>query len=62
MNAILTACDKDSSRGFVETVEFENKKEFLEAYKKFKENVPFSRWYVEVESDDEKLIDTWMED
>lgn len=61
MNAILTACDKDSSAGFVKTYEFENKEQFLALYNEFKDEVPFPRWYVEVESDNEELIDTWLE-
>jgi hypothetical protein len=65
VNATLTACDKDSSGGYVKTYEFKNKEQFLEAYNEFKEEVPFPRWYVEVESEDdatEKLVESWMED
>jgi hypothetical protein len=64
MNATLTACDKDSSAGYVKTYDFENKEQFLEAYNEFKEEVPFSRWYVEVESEEtetEELVDSWLE-
>lgn len=64
MNATLTACDKDSSAGYVDTLKFENKEQFLERYNEFKENVPFSRWYVEVESEEtetEELVDSWLE-
>lgn len=61
MNATLTACDKDSSAGYVDTLRFENKEQFLERYNEFKENVPFSRWYVEVESENDE-VESWLED
>lgn len=70
MNATLTACDKDSSGGggYVKTYEFKDKEEFLALYNEFKDEVPFSRWYVEVESDDEdgglateSLVESWLE-
>lgn len=65
MNATLTACDKDSSAGYVETVEFSDKDSFLQRYNGFKENVPFSRWYLDFESEDantETLVESWLED
>lgn len=60
MNATLTACDKDSSGGYVKTFEFKNKIEFLEGYKEFEEAVPFPRWYLEVESDNAD-VESWLE-
>jgi hypothetical protein len=58
MNITLSACDKDSSAGFVKTFEFKTEKEFLEQYAEFEEEVPFSRWYLDLESED---MDTeWM--
>lgn len=65
MQVTLTACDKDSSGGFVKSYEFENKGQFLAHYNEFKEEVPFSRWYIEVESEDaetEKRVESWLED
>jgi len=60
----LTACDKDSSAGYVKSYEFKDKEQFLAQYNEFKDEVPFSRWYVEVESEDiatEALIESWLE-
>ena len=65
MTVTLTACDKDSSGGYVKTYTFKNKGQFLTFYNEFKEEVPFSRWYVEVESENEateKLVEEWLED
>ncbi len=65
MTATLTACDKDSSAGYVDTLHFADKEDFLSQYNQYKENVPFSRWYIEVESEDtdtEKLVESWLED
>jgi len=62
MNATLTACDKDSSAGFVKSYTFGSKEEFLEIYQEFKKEIPFRRWYVEVESEDEAtelLVEEW---
>jgi hypothetical protein len=64
MNATLTACNKDSSAGYVETLQFDNKEQFLKAYKEFEANVPFPRWYVEAEAEDqetETLVESWLE-
>ena len=65
MTITLTACDKDSSAGYVQRYEFENKGQFLALYNEFKERVPFSRWYIEVTSEEEnteKLVEEWLED
>ena len=65
MNATLTACDKDSSAGYVKSYEFKDKEQFLTLYNEFKEEVPFSRWYIEVESEEaetETLVESWLED
>jgi len=63
MNVTLTACDKDSSGGYVKTVEFTDREQFLEIFKEFEEEVPFSRWYLEHECEDEQteqLVESWI--
>jgi hypothetical protein len=65
MTITLTACDKDSSGGYVKTYEFQNKGQFLTLFNEFKDEVPFGRWYVEVTSEEdetEKLVEEWLED
>jgi hypothetical protein len=65
MNITLTACDKDSSAGYVKSLEFKNQQDFLNQYNQFKNEVPFSRWYVETESENpetEQLIESWLEE
>lgn len=64
MTVTLTACDKDSSGGYVKKYHFNDQTEFLNLYNEFKEEVPFSRWYVEVQSEDdatEALVESWLE-
>lgn len=64
MNVTLTACDKDSSAGYVKTLNFENHDDFLEQYNEFKDEVPFSRWYLDLESEEtetETLVESWLE-
>jgi hypothetical protein len=61
----LTACDKDSSAGTVEIVRFENKDQFIQAFKDFESKVSFSRWYLEIEAEDldtEKEVESWVEE
>ena len=65
MNAIITACDKDSSAGYVKSFQFENKKEFLEQMNEFESEIPFSRWFLDVEADNseiESLLESWLEE
>lgn len=63
MKATLTALHKDSGASYSETLNFDNKDQFLESYNEFKDNVPFSRWYVEVDADDNTdLVESWLED
>jgi len=64
MKINLHACDKDSSAGYSKTILFENKEDFLEQYNEFKEEVPFSRWYLDLDTDEdgtEELVDSWLE-
>lgn len=60
MTIDLIACSKDSSDGFVRTVEFENKEQFLEQYKEFENDVPFSRWYLDLDGEDTQLVEDWL--
>lgn len=63
MQVTLTACDKDSSAGYVKTVVFDGNQDFLEQYAQFEKEVPFPRWYVEVTSEDddaERLAEQWI--
>lgn len=66
MTVNLTACDKGSSSGFVRTFNFDTKEQFVEQFNEFSEEVPFSRWYPDVTSDDdddtEKLVNSWLEE
>ena len=62
MKATLTACDKDSSAGFINDVEFKDKEEFLKFYKGFEQAVPFHRWYLDMETDDDDLVESWLEE
>lgn len=64
MTVTLVACHKDSSAGYTETLSFDNKEEFLEQYKAFESNVPFSRWYIDVASEEdetEELVNEWLD-
>ncbi len=64
MNVTLTACDKDSSAGYVKSFEFTDKANFLDQYKEFEGEVPFSRWYLDLESEDvatEAMVEEWLD-
>lgn len=62
MTATVIALDKDSSASYSETLHFTNKEQFLTQYVEFKDNVPFSRWYAEVDADDDtELVESWLE-
>lgn len=60
----LIACDKDSSAGYSKTVRFHGKDDFFAAYQEFETEVRFSRWYLDVDGDDDVAaeIERWLED
>jgi hypothetical protein len=58
MKIQVSAFDKDSSSAFSQTIEFFNEKDFSKSVAQFEEEVPFSRYYTEVE---DLFIDTTNE-
>jgi len=48
----FNALDKDSSASFSKTIIANDLDELKTAWTEFKENVPFSRWYSDNESDE----------
>ena len=49
MRIQITALDKDSGSSFSQTIQFFNAKDFSESVAQFEEEVPFRRYYTEVE-------------
>ena len=60
MIAHITACDKDSSAGYTKTIEFQDKETFLEQMKELEQEIPFARWYWDVEAEEE-VVESWLE-
>lgn len=49
MKIQVSAFDKDSSSAFSQTIQFFNEKDFSESVAQFEGEVPFRRYYTEVE-------------
>lgn len=59
MNATIHALDRDSSAGYTDTIQFHDEDSFKEAVKEFEKDIPFTRYYFDIESDTPGIED-WL--
>lgn len=57
----IIACDKDGSDGFTRKFVFENKEQFLEQWREFEKDVPFSRWYPDIIGPNSVIVYDWID-
>ena len=52
MRLTIHAFDKNSSANYSESMEVETKEELDSKFKDFEENVPFLKWFYEIQTDE----------